>query len=137
VPGRVPLGNADALRDLVRDVLPGYRAQDIAYGAFSLSRTYVPADASRSGALDVTVERYRDRVSAQRRIAEWTKRRYPSGGVAVTAAGLDGYFGVSAQRAVLALDDSGVLLTLETHATGIRPKELRADLVSVAESLLD
>jgi hypothetical protein len=136
VPGRLPIGDAGALRDLVRDDLQGFQAKPLTAGPFSLSRAYVPADRSRLDALAVTVERFRDAASAERRITESVGRRFPGGGPA-SAAGLKGYFGTSDRSAALALDDSGVVLTLEAHASGAAPSALKADLVSMAESLLD
>lgn len=137
VPGRSPIGDAGALRDLVRDDLQGFEARPVVDGPFSLTRAYVPDDRSRADALVVSVERYRDRSSAEKRIADFVERRFPREGARVSAAGLKGYFGTSGRSAVLALDDAGILLMLEAHASGVAPSALKADLISVAESLLD
>jgi hypothetical protein len=138
-PGQEPLGPMANLRDFVRDDIPGHTARPLVSDELVLTRAYVPIGRTTHDRLVIRVERYRDSVAARERIETFVKAGHASEGVdfASGEAGLAGYFGIDGEDAILALDNAGVLLTFEMHATNARAGTLRPALEDIAGIVLD
>ena len=128
----------DAYRDMVPDVLAGFTAEPITAEAVTLTRSYVPKDKARFDQLIVTVQQCQTPAEATRVRDHEIKPSYSANGASPTVAGLQGYFGTSAQNfAILSLVNGSVLVSLELHATGTKPASLRSDLERIAGQVLD
>jgi hypothetical protein len=132
-----PLGPMDNYRALLPDQIPGFKAEALKVEDLSLSRDYVPADTGRYDQLVVMVEQYSSSGAARRAMAGEIQSAYPSYAADVTVSGLKGYFGANGSGfAVVSLDKGGLLVTLELHATGAKPADLRTVLESIARQVL-
>ncbi len=140
-PAQPPGGSSpgmDAYRDMVPDVIVGFTAETISAEDLSLTRAYVPADKSRYDQLVVMVQQCGSPAGAKRVLGTDIKAAYPASGADATVSGLSGYFGANGQGfAVLSLVNGDVLVTLELHATGAKPKDLRSELERLSGTILD
>ncbi len=136
-PGQQPVGPVTSLSTWVPDKLPGYTSTPVIADVYTLTRQYVPAKTDPTDALVIVVEQYKDATAAKAAIANDLGRSYPTGSSTITVGGRSVYFGTDGHRlAIVAWNESGVIVAIEGSSKGGTPQALKAHLTSLVSAIV-
>ena len=136
-PGKEPVGPVATLQSWVPETLPGYTSAPIVADVYTLTREYLPTASAPTKTLVVVVEQYKDASYAKAAIKNDLVHSYPDDASTLTVSGRSVYFGVNGRgRAIVAWNESGVLVVIEGSAKTGEPSGLKSHLSSLVTAIV-